>query len=258
MLKELSWYIETNRFSEIVKEIEEKAENYSQALTLQDERVEKIREEFRSLCQWHIEKSGYKTEETSYINVDTEFFNGANINREALDTFEKEIIKAHMYQKHLWEFMGTTGNMTIISKEGMKKDGFHYERYLPLEYKKIHKAKSPISNILDENSNTVPIYMYSDGTISSEYSPEKSKIRFDVLKDKSGFDWSRKGWDPNYEVEKNDWHGEYDDNNSWVMVKESKNETNNLPGAKIQETPVIEIIKDNEMTILYDPGYSLI
>ena len=258
MLKELSWYIETNRFSEIVKEIEEKAENYSQALTLQDGRVDELREEFRSLCQWHIEKSGYKTEETSYINVDTEFFNGANINREALDTFEKEIIKAHMYQKHLWEFMGTTGNMTIISKEGMKKDGFHYEKYLPLEYKKTHKAKSPISNILDENSNTVPIYMYSDGTISSEYSPEKSKIKFDVLKDKSGFDWSRKGWDPNYEVEKKDWHGEYDENNSWVMVKESKNETNNLPGAKIQETPVIEIIKDNEMTILYDPGYSLI
>ena len=258
MLKELSWYIETNRFSEIVKEIEEKAENYSQALTLQDGRVDELREEFRSLCQWHIEKSGYKTEETSYINVDTEFFNGANINREALDTFEKEIIKAHMYQKHLWEFMGTTGNMTIISKEGMKKDGFHYEKYLPLEYKKTHKAKSPISNILDENSNTVPIYMYSDGTISSEYNPEKSKIRFDVIKDKSGFDWSRKGWDPNYEVEKKDWHGEYDENNSWVMVKESKNETNNLPGAKIQETPVIEIIKDNEMTILYDPGYSLI
>ena len=65
MLKELSWYIETNRFSEIVKEIEEKAENYSQALTLQDGRVDELREEFRSLCQWHIEKSGYKKEDTS-------------------------------------------------------------------------------------------------------------------------------------------------------------------------------------------------
>ena len=44
MLKELSWYIETNRFSEIVKEIEAKAENYSQALMIQDERVEELRE----------------------------------------------------------------------------------------------------------------------------------------------------------------------------------------------------------------------
>ena len=96
MLKELSWYIETNRFSEIVKEIEEKAENYSQALTLQDERVQKIREEFRSLCQWHIEKSGYKTEETSYINVDTEFFNASFeifSNRLYIDDNLLEIVK---------------------------------------------------------------------------------------------------------------------------------------------------------------------
>ena len=57
--------------------------------------------------------------------------------KETFNEIEKEIIKAHMYQKHLWEFMGTTGNMTIISKEGMKKDGFHYEKYLPLEYKKM-------------------------------------------------------------------------------------------------------------------------
>lgn len=40
-----------------------------------------------------------------------EFFNGQEINRDALNSFEKEIIKAHMYQKHLWEFMGTTGSI---------------------------------------------------------------------------------------------------------------------------------------------------
>ena len=32
MLKELSWYIETNRFTNIVEEIEEKAAAYSEAL----------------------------------------------------------------------------------------------------------------------------------------------------------------------------------------------------------------------------------
>ena len=91
MLKELSWYIESNRFTDIVQEIESLAENYCQALETGNERTEEIREEFRTLCQWHIEKSGYKVAGSSFIDVDTEFFNGETINREALNTFEKEI-----------------------------------------------------------------------------------------------------------------------------------------------------------------------
>lgn len=259
MLKELSWYIENDRFTGIVEEIESKAQQYSQAL-LTGTAIEAAREEFRRICQWHVEKSGYKTSKDSFINPDLEFFDGANINREALNTFEKEIIKAHMYQKHLWEFMGTTGCMTIISQSAMKEDGFVYEQYLPLSYSKNRKEKSPIENILKENPGTVPVYIYPDGSVSNEYHRDKAKIRFDILKDKSGFDWSRKGWDPNYEVEKTDWHGEYDENNSWVMVKE-KNESEkqtSLPGAKLERIPVIEIIKDENETILYDPGYSLI
>ncbi|MDY4707152.1 MAG: hypothetical protein SO390_02140, partial [Candidatus Treponema excrementipullorum] len=150
--------------------------------------------------------------------------------------------------------------MTIISQSAMKEDGFVYEQYLPLSYSKNRKEKSPIENILKENPGTVPVYIYPDGSVSNEYHRDKAKIRFDILKDKSGFDWSRKGWDPNYEVEKTDWHGEYDENNSWVMVKE-KNESEkqiSLPGAKLERIPVIEIIKDENETILYDPGYSLI
>ena len=119
MLKELSWYIEKNRFTDIVEEIEEKAEAYrhSMANALDDSGLR--REEFRQLCQWHMEKSGYRNEDSSFIDIDSEFLDGSEINRKALDTFEKEIIKAHMYQKHLWEFMGTTGTMTVITKTEM-------------------------------------------------------------------------------------------------------------------------------------------
>lgn len=60
----------------------------------------------------------------------------------------------------------------------------------------------PISSILKENPAAVPFYIYSDGTVTNEYNPEKSKYRLDALRDKSGFDWARKGWDPNYEVQK--------------------------------------------------------
>ena len=260
MLKELSWYIETDRFTKIVEEMEAKAKAYSEALKAGSEDREELREDLRAYCQWHMEKSGYKTDEVPYINIDLEFFNGNEINREALNTFEKEIIKAHMYQKHLWEFMGTTGSMTVISKASMKNDGFDYEKNLPLEYKKTHKPKSPISNILKENPDAVSFYIYKDGTVSSEYNPEKSKAGFNILKDKSGFDWKRKGWDPNYEVQKDGWHGEYDETGCWTMVREDNDfiDKDKYAGARFEKLPEIEILKDGEKAILYDPGYSLI
>ena len=260
MLKELSWYIKTNRFTNIVEKIEEKATAYSEALKADSDNKDELREDLRACCQWHMEKSGYKTESVPYINIDLEFFNGQEINRAALNSFEKEIIKAHMYQKHLWEFMGTTGSMTVISKTAMNHDGFDYEKYLPLEDQKTHKPKSPISNILRENPSAIPFYMYLDGTVSSEYNPNNSKLRFDVLKDKSGFDWTKKGWDPNYEVQKEGWHGEYDETGTWTMVREDNNslKKKDYAGAKFEKVPEIEILKDGDKAILYDPNYSLI
>ena len=260
MLKELSWYIEKNRFTDIVEEIEEKAEAYrhSMANALDDSGLR--REEFRQLCQWHMEKSGYRNEDSSFIDIDSEFLDGSEINRKALDTFEKEIIKAHMYQKHLWEFMGTTGTMTVITKTEMASNGQKYEDYLPIEFKKNNEPRSPISGILAENPNAVPIYIYPDGTASSEYDGSKSKARFDTIKDRSGFDWRRKGWDPNYEIQKNGWHGEFDADGSWIMVREERSQSNpdGYSGARFDRFPEIEILKDGENAILYDPQYSLL
>ena len=263
MIKELAWYIEENRFSNIVSDIEEKAEAYRQSLSTdnQEER-QKYREQLRELCQWHIEKSGYHPNDCTFINVDSEFFNDNQINRTALNNFEKEIIKAHMYQKHLWEFMGTTGSMTVISSSAMKKDGFDYEKYLPIEYKSQHPVKSPIDGILKSIPDSTPIFIYPDGTVSQKYDREKAKARFDTLKDKSGFDWSRKGWDPNYEVTKNNWYGCFNHQNEWMMVRTAnENEADvaaELPGAVIQTFPFIEIIKAKDGVILYDPGFSLL
>ena len=260
MLKELSWYIENNRFTDIVEEIEEKAEAYrhSMANALDDSGLR--REEFRQLCQWHMEKSGYRSEDSSFIDIDSEFLDGSEINRKALDTFEKEIIKAHMYQKHLWEFMGTTGTMTVITKTEMASNGQKYEDYLPIEFKKNNEPRSPIYGILAENPNAVPIYIYPDGTASSEYDGSKSKARFDTIRDRSGFDWRRKGWDPNYEIQKDGWHGEFDGDGSWIMVREERSQSNpdGYSGARFDRFPEIEILKDGENAILYDPQYSLL
>lgn len=252
--------MEDNRFSDILEELERKAYSYGTALSNGTADAAEKKEEFRSLCQWHIRKSRYKSEKFDFINVDEEFFNGVEINRPALDNFEKEIIKAHMYQKYLWEFMGTTGNMTIISKTDMKKDGFCYDDYLPSEYKKNQIPKSPLSPVLQEHPDALPIYLYQDGSASNEYEQEKAVARFDVLQDRSGFDWSKKGWDPNYEVAKVGWCGTYNADGFWEMVRENKGAVKNelFPGARFADLPVIELIKDENGVILYDSGCSLL
>lgn len=129
MIKELSWYIESGRFTEIVEEFEEKAGAYASALSSGSADIQERKEAFRALCKWHMKRSGWRADEAETFDAMSELFDGSEINRKALDKFEKEVVKAHMYQKHLWEFMGTTGSMTVISKTAMKRDGFTYGDY---------------------------------------------------------------------------------------------------------------------------------
>ena len=260
MLKELSWYIESGRFTAIVDDIEEKALAYEDSLRNKSSCITECREEFRELCQWHVEKSGYKNCNDSFVSVDDEFFTGNELNRKALETFEKEIIKAHMYQKHLWEFMGTTGGMTVISKAAMKRDKFKYDSLIPMSERDRINAKSPIAKELLKNPNSVPIYMYPDGSISTSYDHNRAKYCFDSLKDNSGFDWHKEGWDPNYEVTKNGWYSEYDANKVWTRYNsEKKSESLVLNrNADTDRFQSLELLKDECGGILYDPGYSLL
>lgn len=119
MIQELAWYIESGRFTGIVEELEEKAASYAASLAAGSKDADERGEEFRELCRWHMKKSGFRADEAETMDIEEEFFDGAELNREALNRFEKEVIKAHMYQKHLWEFMGTTGSMTVISKSAL-------------------------------------------------------------------------------------------------------------------------------------------
>ncbi len=259
MIKELSWYIESGRFTDIVKELEEKAGAYASALSSGSADIQEREEEFRALCRWHMKRSGWRANEAETFDAMTELFDGSEINRKALDKFEKEVVKAHMYQKYLWEFMGTTGSMTVISKTAMKRDGFDHSKYLPIEYKRNNPPKSPLSPTLKRTPGSVPIYCYLDGSVSSEYDKEKAEVQFDILKDKSGFDWSGSGWDPNYEVKKNGWHGAYDKDGVWTFVRSS--DTDNAPPSQVavaESIPSVELIRDEEGILLYDPGKSLL
>lgn len=258
MIRELAWYIESERFAGIVEELEEKAASYAAALAAGSEDAGERREEFRTLCRWHMKKSGFRADEAETMDTDAEFFDGTEVRRTALDRFEKEVIKAHMYQKHLWEFMGTTGSMTVISKSAMAQDGFNYGAYLPIEHRRNTPQKSPLSSLLKGHSAAVPIYQYLDGSVSTKYDSDRAAARFDVLKDKSGFDWGSEGWNPNYEVEKNGWHGEYGPDGTWTFVHEDEPTAQEALRSTAESSPPFELIRDGDGAILYDPGRSLL
>ncbi len=251
MVKYLSWYLADNRFTDLAKEIEEKVLEYGEAKE-KDEAEEKLfqlREKARNLCEYHCCKSGIKNNSRTYINIDAEFFNGKSIDNNALDNFIKEIIKAHCYQKVLWTYIGTTGSFTQITKTDMEQQGLNYKDYLPLPLKEKYEEKSPIEDKIEENA--VPFYIYPDGSISQKYDKEKAKFSFNSLDDKSGFNW-KKGYDPNDSIIKTDWYGKFNEEDEWIKVKKEKNEnsieTDNFPASEIQ------IVIDNGVTILHDPG----
>lgn len=258
MIRELAWYIESGRFTGIVEELEEKASSYAASLAAGSGDAGERGEEFRTLCRWHMKKSGFRADEAETMDIEAEFFDGAEVRRTALDRFEKEVIKAHMYQKHLWEFMGTTGSMTVISKSAMAQDGFNYGAYLPIEHLRNTPQKNPLARALKGQPAAVPIYQYLDGSVSTEYDTDRAAARFDVLKDKSGFDWGSEGWDPNYEVEKNGWHGEYSPDGTWTLVHENGPEARDTLRSAAESSPPLELIRDGDGAILYDPGTSLL
>jgi len=251
MVKELSWYLEEGRFSNLTEELEGSLKKYEAAKDSGAASVTALREEARLLFEEHSVRSGLREAEHPYINIDAEFFSGGALDHGACDTYIKNIIKGHCYQKVLWTYMGTTGALTAISKSEMADSGLRYEDYLPIEYKKKNPVKKPLADItgIDEEL----FYIYGDGGISREYYPDRAKMRFNRLEDKSGVDWN-KSYDPNGSVKKAGWHGEYDEGGTWVRVEEGAGSGGTSAGA----TVLLELLKYGDGAILYDPGMQLL
>ncbi|MCQ2584706.1 MAG: hypothetical protein MJ185_03875 [Treponema sp.] len=222
MIKELNYYITTNRFSTIAEDIENSIREYSESFYSNSLGDSDLREKARLLCQEHLVKSGLRSIENSFINIDTEFFIDGELAEENLNRFIKDVLKAHCYQKILWEYMGTTGLMTDISKEKMIEDGFHYVNYLPVQIKEkeLEKTKNKITR------------------------------NFNKLKDESGFNW-KKGYDPNDTIKKNGWFGAFDENNVWTYYK--TNDVRNINRNRNSKVVYrIKLIKTEKGCMLYD------
>ena len=194
-MNDFFWLIENDRYSNFVNKTEFLCNNY--LLFITSESYEKL----YSHLSFYIEKSSIDIEDLDEYILKILFKNGI-LDRDELHSLEKRIIQGCMYQANLYKFMGTVGLYTQISKSALQKSGVKWEDILPSSYKEELTEKSPISNMLKKEENAVAIYAYPDGSLSAEYKKENAKLSFKTLEDKSGFDFSRKGYDPNYEIEK--------------------------------------------------------
>jgi hypothetical protein len=251
MVKEVMWYLDDNRFSGILKEMEDSVHDYARVKKAAKDspKANTVRNKARQVLERHCVASGMRDEKHCFINIDAEFFNGEDIDDKAFNTFLKTVMGFYGYQRVLWTYMGTTGSFTLISKNAMKEQGLHYNDYLPQACQKPDES-GPLVRRLGEN--VVPLYVHNDGTISQQYNPDKAHIRFDTTGDKSGFNW-KSGYDPNGTVEKNGWHGSYTKDGVWVRVDET--EDSHEP---VNQPQKIELIKNSGMALLYDPGMNLI
>ena len=248
LMKEYLWYVQPGRYSAIAQEIEEAVQSYAISKNQSSKKKkDRLRAAAQQLCAQHLVHSGIREEQNVCINIDAEFCSEGTVNQENLNRFIKEIVKAYCYQKVLWEYMGTTSSFTCISKLAMEQDGFVYEDYLPVSYKR-DAAQKEAEKIKRENK--VPIYAYTDGTVSEHYDKKKARFSFNALKDTSGFNWT-KGYDPNDTVEKKGWHGAYNKDGYWVKVNESEH-TQEIGSITQPVVQPLQLIKEKEGALLYD------
>ena len=248
LIKEYLWYVQPGRYSAIAQEIEEAVQSYAISKNQSSKKKkDRLRAAAQQLCAHHLVHSGIREEQNVCINIDAEFCSEGTVNQENLNRFIKEIVKAYCYQKVLWEYMGTTSSFTCISKLAMEQDGFVYEDYLPVSYKR-DVAQKEAEKIKRENK--VPIYAYTDGTVSEHYDKKKARFSFNAHKDTSGYNWT-KGYDPNDTVEKKGWHGAYNKDGYWVKVNESEH-TQEIGSITQPLVQPLQLIKEKEGALLYD------
>lgn len=227
MIKEYSYYITTDRFSQIAEDIDAAVRKYAESMVDGAKGDAALRESARKLCEEQAVSSGMRSQGESFINIDAEFFTDGELSEARLGRFIKDVVKAHGFQRILWEYMGTTGLMTEISRDKMREDGFRYIDYLPVSMKEAESER-------EKNSIT---------------------RNFMRLADDSGFDWS-KGYDPNYTVSKKGWRAGYDENHVWTYHAENGAQAGAASGRK--SVHGIRLVKTDNGCMLYDIGKILI
>ena len=259
MIRELAWLIEDNRYVSIIEEIEKYLSIYLESLTISDKDKDKARSDLYTVLYNHIMNSGYAFEydDLNYY-IDEVLCKFNRTNTEALEKFEKEIIKSYMYQKNLWQYMGTVSTYSHISKYGLMKSGLSIECILPVQERNRYGRQEPLKTYMEEHENTSALYCYQDGRVCSSFDYEESKLKLNTLFDNSGFDWELEGWDPNYEVDKTYWKSAFNADNIWAILDDNVENQNKELVSFSSQLPHLKIFSVGENYILCDYYNSLI
>ena len=212
MIEELTSYFAESFYTQRDERILRAFDKYQEGLGLEGEEGIRLKESARRTLEEELVASGQSEEDRVFINPE-EFFPGGVRNDEKIDDFRRDMIRSHGGQQMLWSFAGTTGAMTVITEKHLESLGRDLDSLKPTGMKRKDRSGGDFPS-----KGTVPLYLYGDGSASSVYQKEKAKLRFDRCRDRSGFDWNQKKYDPNYTVEKRDWFGALNRDGEWVAL----------------------------------------
>ena len=220
-------YLKKGFYQEKNELIDKTVKKYAEAknnnkLTMNE--IENIRRNSIGILGNIMVENGFRDEEENFISIDKDFFNEHDqLDENKLIDFQKLMIRHYALQDIKWTFAGTTSCFTQITKKFLKERNVDYIDLLPVELKrkyienmqKKHKNKNP---------NTYTVFLYPDGSISEKYDPDKAKITFENIRDKSGFNWS-KGYSPDNKVKKIGWTAGFNKNSEWERIQLDKKST---------------------------------
>ena len=250
MIGEVFNYISEGFYQKKDDEIVQAFDSYEKGL---QEDNPALQNEARRTLESQLVASGQMEEESAFINPD-EFFPNGQRDQERIDDFRRTMTMHHSGQQVLWTFAGTTGSMSVLTEKHLESMGRSLDDLKPAALVRSEKRKrSP-----QTGKNTTRLYLYGDGTASSEYSKEKAKVRFDRMRDSSGFNWNLNAYDPNYQVRKEGWTGAFDKEGDWVRLEtESYAEDEAITTTPLTQKKEITLIHTLDGPLIYDAALLL-
>ncbi len=250
MIGEVFNYISEGFYQKKDDEVVQAFDSYERGL---NEDNPTLQNEARRALESQLVSSGQMEEESAFINPD-EFFPGGQRDQDRIDDFRRTMTMHHSGQQVLWTFAGTTGSMSVLTEKHLESMGRSLDDLKPAALVRSEKRKrSP-----QTGKNTTRLYLYGDGTASSEYSKEKAKVRFDRMQDSSGFNWNLNSYDPNYQVQKEGWTGAFDKEGDWVRLEtESHGEEEGITTTPLTQKKEITLIHTLDGPLVYDAALLL-
>lgn len=203
-------------------------------------------------------ESGFRDDDNCYIDLEKEFFESGGLDRDKSDNFKKELILYYSLNHLKYVFNGTTSLMTRITGDTLKREGKDLNDYLPVEQrrKRVEKEEEKENKKLKElkKENKVPIYVYSDASLSTRVDKEKSQQAFNRLGGTGGsFDFS-KGYDPNHQVKNKTFMAGFNKNGVWEKIEENtvKNRSVEIEPNNSSIQTDVELLFDQDLIYLID------